>query len=149
MSKKITVSKRLEFDAGHRLPNHKSKCRNLHGHHYTIELTFEGEINTTEGDSSQGMIIDFSDIKEICKKNLIDVWDHAFIVYENDKSLVEYLSTIEDHKTVIVEQPPTAEFLARKAHDIISAGVSERFGDSIKISKLRLYETPTSWADAY
>ncbi|MFM6979682.1 MAG: 6-carboxytetrahydropterin synthase, partial [Methylophilaceae bacterium] len=28
----MQITTRLEFDAGHRIPCHKSQCRNLHGH---------------------------------------------------------------------------------------------------------------------
>ena len=40
----ITITRKLEFDAGHRIPDHKSQCRNLHGHRYTIEITLVGEV---------------------------------------------------------------------------------------------------------
>ena len=39
----LTITKRLEFDAGHRIPQHKSQCRNLHGHRYALEITLEGD----------------------------------------------------------------------------------------------------------
>ena len=35
----ISVTRRLEFDAGHRIPDHRSQCRNLHGHRYVLEIT--------------------------------------------------------------------------------------------------------------
>ena len=32
----------IETDTGHRVPNHKSKCRNIHGHRYRWEVELEG-----------------------------------------------------------------------------------------------------------
>ena len=43
----MQITRRLEFDAGHRIPNHNSQCRHLHGHRYAIEITLSGEVVTT------------------------------------------------------------------------------------------------------
>ena len=40
----ISITRRLEFDSGHRIPNHDGQCRHLHGHRYAIEVTLTGEI---------------------------------------------------------------------------------------------------------
>ena len=40
----LTITRKLEFDAGHRIPDHKSQCRNLHGHRYTLEITLVGAV---------------------------------------------------------------------------------------------------------
>jgi 6-pyruvoyltetrahydropterin/6-carboxytetrahydropterin synthase len=40
----LTITRKLEFDAGHRIPDHKSQCRNLHGHRYTLEITLTGKV---------------------------------------------------------------------------------------------------------
>lgn len=53
------ITTRLEFDAGHRIPNHNSQCKNLHGHRYALEITLSGEIITQENISENGMIMDF------------------------------------------------------------------------------------------
>ena len=57
----LTITRKLEFDAGHRIPDHKSQCRNLHGHRYTLEITLVGAVIDVEGSSDNGMIMDFSD----------------------------------------------------------------------------------------
>ena len=40
----MEITTRMEFDAGHRIPGHKSTCKNLHGHRYALEVTIKGEI---------------------------------------------------------------------------------------------------------
>ena len=80
----MQITRRLEFDAGHRIPNHNSQCKHLHGHRYTIEITLSGDVITTEGVSEQGMVMDFSDVKHIAKAHVVDAWDHAFLVYRGD-----------------------------------------------------------------
>ena len=69
----MQITTRLEFDAGHRIPNHKSQCRNLHGHRYAIEITLSGDIIQQEGASENGMVMDFSDVKAIARRSIVDV----------------------------------------------------------------------------
>ena len=57
----MQITTRLEFDAGHRIPSHKSQCKNLHGHRYAIEITLSGDIISQADASENGMVMDFSD----------------------------------------------------------------------------------------
>ena len=143
----ITVTRRLEFDAGHRIPDHKSQCRNLHGHRYVLEITLRGEVIEQDGVSDNGMIMDFSDIKSLAKSALVDVWDHAFLVYEKDGAVREFLDSLPEHKTVVLKRVPTVENLAREAFDILAAVFDSRYGRSLRLARLVLYETPNCWAE--
>ena len=40
----MRITRRLEFDAGHRIPDHQSQCRHLHGHRYAMEITLSGDV---------------------------------------------------------------------------------------------------------
>ena len=143
----LTITRKLEFDAGHRIPDHKSQCRNLHGHRYTLEITLTGNIIEADGCSDNGMIMDFSDVKALANKHLVDVWDHAFLVYENDHLVREFLATIPGHKTVIIDRIPTVENLAKVAFDILRQVFLDRFGTGLRLHKLVLHETPNCWAE--
>ena len=143
----ITITRKLEFDAGHRIPDHKSQCRNLHGHRYTIEITLVGEVIEEEGSSDNGMLMDFSDVKALAHQHLVDVWDHAFLVYEKDKPVRDFLAGLVDHKTVVINKIPTVENLARTAFDILKPVYSDRYGTGLKLHKLVLHETPNCWAE--
>jgi len=143
----LTITRKLEFDAGHRIPDHKSQCRNLHGHRYTLEITLTGDIITAEGNSDNGMIMDFSDVKTLAKQHLVDVWDHAFIVYEQDTAVREFLASLPDHKTVVIDRIPTVENLAHVAFGILKAAFIDRFGTGLRLHKLVLHETPNCWAE--
>ena len=59
----MKITRRLEFDAGHRIPNHGSQCRHLHGHRYALEVTVGGPVVATPGAADEGMVIDFSAVK--------------------------------------------------------------------------------------
>jgi 6-pyruvoyltetrahydropterin/6-carboxytetrahydropterin synthase len=144
----MIITRRLEFDAGHRIPNHGSQCRHLHGHRYAIEITLSGEIIRTEGASEEGMVMDFSDVKNIANRMLVNQWDHAFLVYRDDRAVVEFLATLPEHKTVVLPVVPTAENLAAEAFRILDAAYLDTYGNQLRLERVRLYETPNNWADA-
>lgn len=144
----MIITSRMEFDAGHRIPNHKSSCRNLHGHRYAIEVSLSGEIIQEENESDFGMVIDFKDAKELVKKTIVDPWDHSFIVYEKDFEVLEFLNSLPNHKTVILSMVPTAENMALIAFEMLEKAFNLKFNNKIKPHRVRLYETPNNWADA-
>lgn len=144
----MQITTRLEFDAGHRIPCHKSQCRNLHGHRYAIEITLSGDIIQREDTSDNGMVMDFSDVKAIARRAVVDVWDHAFLVYKNDSVVLDFLKSLPDHKTVIMNSVPTAENMAAEAFRILKSEYQDTYGNHLKLERVRLYETPNSWADA-
>ncbi len=145
----MQITRRLEFDAGHRIPNHRSQCRHLHGHRYAIEITLTGEIIRTAGAAEEGMVMDFSEVKAIAQQKLVDVWDHAFLVYAGDKTVVDFLRSLPDHKTVELDCVPTAENLAAEAFRILDPAYRDTFGNHLRLERIRLYETPNNWADAH
>ena len=107
----MLITKEFTFDAAHKLINHKGKCKNLHGHTYKLQVTIKGKPN---GD---GMIIDFSDIKNIVKTSIIEKLDHAYL-------------------NEIIQQP-TAEN--------IIIWIWDELEDKLNLSELKLWETPTSF----
>lgn len=114
------VTKRFQFEAAHFLPQHKGKCQNLHGHTYTLEVTFEGRIN------AEGMIIDFGELKHIVEASIIDQFDHKCLN--------------ECHPFTEPFFPPTAENMAVAFFDLIASTGNPPYS-------IRLYETPDSWVD--
>ncbi len=145
----MQITTRLEFDSGHRIPNHKSQCRNLHGHRYVMEITLSGDIIKQENASENGMVMDFSDVKAIAKESVVNVWDHAFLVYHNDKEVLDFLNSLPNHKTVVFPTVPTAENMVMEAFRILKSKYHDTYGNHLKLEKVRLYETPNSWADAF
>ena len=143
----LTITRKLEFDAGHRIPDHNSQCRNLHGHRYTLLITLVGTVIEKEGHSDNGMVMDFSDIKALAKTHLVDLWDHAFLVYRHDTAVRHFLESLPDHKTVVLERIPTVENLARTAFDILKGVYQDRYNTGLRLSKITLYETPNCWAE--
>lgn len=144
----MLITRRLEFDAGHRIPHHGSQCRHMHGHRYALEITLSGEIMDTEGTAEQGMVMDFSEVKTIANSVLVNHWDHAFLVYRGDRAVVAFLETLPEHKTIVLPMVPTAENLAAEAFRVLDAAYVDTYGNQLKLQRVRLYETPNNWADA-
>jgi 6-pyruvoyltetrahydropterin/6-carboxytetrahydropterin synthase len=144
----MLITRRLEFDAGHRIPDHKSQCRHLHGHRYAIEITLSGDVIDKAGDAANGMVMDFSQVKDLAKQHVVDLWDHSFLVFAGDQAVVEFLNSMPGHKTVILDRVPTAENLAQIAFELLDAAYRDTYGNHLRLAQVRLYETPNCWADA-
>ncbi len=144
----MQITRRLEFDAGHRIPNHLSQCRHLHGHRYAIEITLSGGVIEAAGRPNEGMVMDFSEVKIIAKQHVVDLWDHAFLVWQNDQTVVDFLGSLPGHKTIVLDRVPTAENLARIAFSILDPLYRDNYGTQLHLERVRLYETPNCWADA-
>ncbi len=143
----LTITRKLEFDAGHRIPDHNSQCRNLHGHRYTLLITLTGDVVQQDGQSDNGMIMDFGDIKALANEHLVNMWDHAFIVYKNDTAVRAFLDSMPNHKTVVIDRVPTVENMAQVVFDILKGVYNDRFGRHLALTKVTLYETPNCWAE--
>ncbi|MHB0973457.1 MAG: 6-carboxytetrahydropterin synthase QueD [Thiobacillus sp.] len=144
----MLITRRLEFDAGHRIPNHASQCRHLHGHRYAIEITLSGEVVCAAGAADEGMVTDFSAVKAIANSVLVGQWDHAFLVHQGDRAVVDFLASLPGHKTVVLPVVPTAENLAAEAFRVLDAAYRDTYGHQLRLQQVRLYETPNNWADA-
>ena len=142
-----TIRRYVETDTGHRVPNHKSKCRHLHGHRYRFEAEIEGDIVDVPGVSEEGMLIDFSDVSQILEVHIHDIIDHAFVVYENDELLTTLFKQLPpEHRIVKVPFIPTAENLAKWAFEQVAPHIKTAYGNRLKLVAMHVRETPKSWA---
>ena len=137
----------VETDTGHRVPNHKSKCRHMHGHRYRWEAEIEGDIVAEKGVSEEGMLIDFSDVSKILTEQIHDVVDHSFVVYSGDEDALRALAQMGDaHRTVIVDFIPTAENLAKWAFEQVAPHINTSYSNRLRLVAMHVRETPKSWA---
>ena len=142
-----SIRRWVETDTGHRVPNHKSKCRHLHGHRYRWEAEIEGDVVTDSGVSDEGMLMDFGDISAILMREIHDVVDHAFVVYSGDDNAIQALQAMgPSHRTVIVDFIPTAENLARWAFERVEPLIQSSYGNKLRLVAMHVRETPKSWA---
>lgn len=132
------IAKEIEFDAGHRVPLHESKCRNPHGHRYKVKAVLRGEL-ITEGPES-GMVKDFSHVKDLMMKRIHDRFDHSFFVSHEDKELIAAFMPFRfDWQIIVTKFHPTAECLAKHFYELLKP-------DMPNLISLTVWETPTSTA---
>ncbi len=86
----MKIVKIIQWDMGHRVLNHRSVCKGIHGHRYKAEICLEGELIVDSGLSEEGMVIDFSDIKKIAQKFIQNKLDHGFMVWNQDDELLDF-----------------------------------------------------------
>ena len=75
------------------------------------------------------------------------VWDHAFLVFEGDTAVRGFLDSMPGHKTVVLDRIPTAENLAAIIFEILAPHYHGHYGADLRLTRVRLYETPNCWAD--
>ena len=73
------ISKEFLFEASHVLPNHSGKCSRLHGHNYHVVVKVVGPIRIANGSSSEGMVMDFGELKVLWKGLCEPSLDHRHL----------------------------------------------------------------------
>jgi 6-pyruvoyltetrahydropterin/6-carboxytetrahydropterin synthase len=148
---KLTATKEFTFDCAHMLTGHQGLCKNLHGHTYRLEIEVQyfGSGGQIPDGPSEGMVVDFKDLKEIVNRRIVSKMDHAFIFHNAPgKPSVEMqiASLLQGNglKCYVMEDRPTAENMSKH----IFAALSHEFKSSgVVLKRVRVYETATSYAD--
>ena len=144
---RMSLSKEVEFDTGHRVPDHQSKCFNPHGHRYRVRATCEGQLIDENGAPDNGMLVDFSDLKAWLTEYVHDRFDHAFVVCETDTTMRAALAAGDSSwKVVVVPYIPTAENMANDIFNTMAPIVARHWRNNIQLVKIEVYETPTGVA---
>ena len=106
----FTISRQFTFCYGHRLRNHAGKCANLHGHNGTVKI----ELRTNQL-NPQGMVADFTDIKNSIGEWIETTLDHRLILQETDP----LAALLREHGEMVLTLPvePTAENLAKLIYE--------------------------------
>lgn len=134
------IAKEFSFDMAHMLDGHDGKCQNLHGHTYKLQVEVTGEL--VESGAKSGMVIDFSDLKAVVKREILDKMDHAFIfdsTSERECQVAELLTSLNS-KNFGIPMRTTAENMAKYMFDRLQEA-------GLPVSLIRLWETPTSYCE--
>lgn len=129
---KVFAERYHDISCGHRVVNHESKCKHLHGHNYRIH--FKCEAPSLD---ELGRVIDFSVIKTLLCMWLEDNWDHKMLIYSKDPMLNGL--RILDPSIVEVPFNPTAENLA--LYLINEVGPNQLEGTNVTLTNVRIEET--------
>jgi 6-pyruvoyltetrahydropterin/6-carboxytetrahydropterin synthase len=131
------VTRRLEWDMGHRVPEHGGKCRTPHGHRYAAEVAVRGPIG------HEGFVLDFGEIKERLGAWIDGHLDHT-TAYQRGDVVMEAFAAINAaaglRPFVALERPPTAEVLA----EYIGTAAQKLL--AAEVVRVVVWETPNCWA---
>lgn len=137
---KITCTRRIEFDAAHRVREHESKCKHVHGHRYTIEATFSADKLDT-----LGRVIDFGEVRRVLGEWVEKHWDHNTILHEKDKALGAAIAKETTQDIFYLNANPTAENMAKYLLETVCPTLFA--GTGARCIRLRLWETPNCYAE--
>ena len=126
------VTREIDFCYGHRLLDYDGKCRYLHGHNGRVEITIEAQKL-----DERGMVLDFSDIKNVVSRWIDETLDHRMLLRRDDP-VVPHLEELGE-PLYLLNCNPTAENIARVIHEF---AVDHGF----PVVQTSLWETPRCFA---
>jgi 6-pyruvoyltetrahydropterin/6-carboxytetrahydropterin synthase len=132
------------------LSKHPDLCKFPHGHSRKVEFVLEAE----DLDQNE-MVCDFKSLKEAMAA-FLKSWDHALCVNTQDKLHADLKKAFGDRIISFENQDPTTEVMARRIHDelkrnlaayVASPSAKYPMRPSVRIVKVRVWETSSSWAE--
>ena len=126
------VSREIDFCYGHRLLNYAGKCKYLHGHNGRAIITIESETL-----DERGMVLDFSDIKNVVSTWIDEKLDHRMLLQRTDP-VVPILEKMGE-PLFLMDENPTAENIARLIYEFTASR-------GFPIVECQLWETPRCFA---
>ncbi len=136
----ITISRRFEWDAAHRIPGHEGACKAIHGHRYVAEV----EVSGPELDAL-GRIVDFGVLKSVVGGWIDSNFDHTAVFSRQDPDIVPIaaLNAAMGRPVYWLEGAPTAEALVAELARVIPPLLADH---AIRLEAIKLWETPNCWA---
>lgn len=137
------LTKIFHFEAAHALNGYDGKCRNIHGHSYELRVTVKGMPLDEPGNPKNGMVIDFHDLKQIVNQEVVDKFDHAFIIGNNmPEDFVGITKRNFDKVVELPYQPTTENMLSDFAERI-----KKRLPQHVELYSITLQETRDNIAE--
>ncbi len=144
------VCKTFTVESGHMLSKHPERCKYPHGHTRTVEVIVAGESL-----DENGMLVDFKALR-LALQATIERFDHSMAVNSSDPLLPALQKLYpEDAVVVFQDQEPTTEAIARYLFEFAAGVLTHGFSEgpyhitpaSVQLERIRVWETPSSWAE--
>lgn len=137
----LSLTKVFHFETGHALNEYEGACKNIHGHSYELRVSVTTSNQTDDFLPAPGFIIDFKEIKKIVTQKIVDHLDHKLIL---SKAYLQKHPQFNDLENLIIwDFEPSAENILL----FIKNTLSNEFPEEIKLRKLLLYETKSSFVE--
>lgn len=139
----IHLTKIFHFEAAHALMGYDGRCRNIHGHSYEMRVTIKGMPIIDPSSPKNGMVMDFGDLKKIVNEEIVDHYDHAFII--NDQMPKDFIEEVKRHyeRIIVLPYQPTTELMLLD----FSKRIKKRLPQHVSLVKIFLKETEGSYAE--
>lgn len=142
----IRLTKEFKFEMAHALDGYDGDCRFIHGHSFELWVTISGNQIHDPLSPKNGMLMDFNDLKSIVRQHIIDVFDHALVMNQNNPAVS---SLSKNHEAfgnlVLLPFQPTSENLL----SYFATLLKPHFPAHVKLHSLKIRETVTSFAEWY
>ena len=140
---RIQITKIFHFEMAHALEGYDGLCQNIHGHSYKLRVTVLGIPVEDYKSPKNGMLIDFSDLKQIVEQSIISKYDHALVLSSQTDAAAINLLRKHYGRIMIVNFQPTSEQLLIEFANILQNALPS----NVSLHSLRLDETDTSYAE--
>lgn len=140
---KIRLTREFSFEMAHALEGYDGLCRHVHGHSYKMFVTVMGEPNTDITDPKYGMVMDFTELKAIVNRLVVNRYDHALVLRDspNNRALLQALPQSWERVELTPYQPTCENMIG----DFV-AMISRELPQSVELVELKLHETEKSSA---
>lgn len=137
----IQITKIFQFEMAHAIFGYQGACKNIHGHSYELHVSVAAANGNRDYIPAPGFVVDFSEIKKIVNKTVIEKFDHTLLLSEAFLAVNPDFSSQEN--LVVWQMEPTVENMLMFIMKTIAAGLPA----SLRLAALKLYETKNSYAE--
>lgn len=144
------ICKSFEIESGHMLSKHPEKCRFPHGHTRKVEFVLEADAL-----DANDMVCDFKIVKEVMGE-FLEGYDHALCMNTADTKYADFKAAYGERVIGFSQIDPTTEVMAETIYRHFQQRIAERVAMSdaryplrpnLRIVKVRVWETSSSWAE--
>lgn len=139
----VRITKQFRFEAAHALLNYDGLCSHIHGHSYMLSVTIKGNPITDFADPKNGMVMDFSHLKQIIHEAIIGPFDHSLML--NARTPLKELDGADQlfGRVVALPYQPTCENMIVD----FAARIQKQLPPNVSLHSLCLHETSSSFAE--
>ena len=139
----IRITKEFRFEMAHALLGYDGLCSNIHGHSYRLSVTLKGKVIDDDSNPKNGMVMDFGELKNIVKKEIIDIFDHSLVLNETTPGRDNITAHPLFEKVIFLPYQPTCENMLSD----FAMRIAKCLPSNITLYSLNLRETNNSYAE--
>lgn len=142
------ITRKGNFDSGHRVMNESMKCFNLHGHSYLYDLSF-----CFQQSEEIGYALDFKEIKRVYCQWIDDILDHGMILNPKDDITIKCVKDLGSKIWLMSLNGeneycnPSVENIAKEI--FLAMSVLVKNYPLLQIHSVKIFETPNCSTECF